>query len=81
VVADSLSRLDTEMSHLTLNSDAVLELFKNSDDKSLNIDYPLSTAVIAKHQKKDSTLVQHMKHHLEYFTKQVDSHDVMILTK
>jgi hypothetical protein len=65
LVADALSRLDTEMSHLTLNSDAIPELFENSNDKSLNIDYPLSTAVIAKHQWKDTTLVQHIKLHPE----------------
>jgi hypothetical protein len=51
VVADALIRLDTEMSHLTLNSDAIPELFEKFDDESLNIDYPLSTAVIAKHQQ------------------------------
>jgi hypothetical protein len=50
VVADALSILDIEISHLTLNSDTILELFENSNDKSLNIDYPPSTAVIAKHQ-------------------------------
>jgi hypothetical protein len=49
VVADALSRLDIEMSHLTLNFHDILELFGNYDDKSLNLDYPLSTAVIAKH--------------------------------
>jgi hypothetical protein len=79
VVADALSRLDTEMSHSSLNSDANPELFENSNDKSLNIDYPLSTAVIAKHQQKVTTLVQHIKCHLEYFTKQVDSHNVILL--
>jgi hypothetical protein len=57
VVAETLSRLDTEMSHSTLNSDAILELFKNTNDKSLNIDYSLITVVIAKHQQKDTTLV------------------------
>jgi hypothetical protein len=57
VVADALSRLDTEISHSTLNSDTIPELFKNSNDESLNIDYPLNTAVVAKHQQKDTTLV------------------------
>jgi hypothetical protein len=46
VVADALRRLDTEMSHLTFNSDAIPELFENSNDKS-----------IAKHQEKDTTPV------------------------
>jgi hypothetical protein len=78
-VADVLSRLDTEMSHSTLNSNAIPELFENFDDKSLNIDYPLSTAVIAEHQQKDTTLVQHIKRHLEYFTKRVDSHNIILL--
>jgi hypothetical protein len=68
VVADALSILDTEMSHSTLNSDAIPESFENSDDKSLIIDYHLSTAVIAKHQRKDTTLVRHIKRHPEYFT-------------
>jgi hypothetical protein len=79
VVADALSILDTEISHSTLNSNAIPELFENSDDKSLNIDYPLSTAVIAKHQRKDTTLVRHIKCHPEYFTKRVDSHNVILL--
>jgi hypothetical protein len=79
VVADALSRLDTEMSHSELNSNAIPELFKNSGDKSLNIDYPLSTAVIIKHQQKDTTLVQYIKCHPEYFTKRVDSHNVILL--
>jgi hypothetical protein len=79
VVADALSRLDTEMSHLTLSSDTITELFKNSDDKSLNIDYPLSTAVISKYQQKDTALVRHIKRHQEFFTKQLDGHDVILL--
>jgi hypothetical protein len=79
MVADASSRLDTEMSHLALSSDAIPELFENSDDKSLNIDYPLSTAVIAKHQQKDTTLVQHIKCHPVYFTKRVDGHNVILL--
>jgi hypothetical protein len=79
VVVDAQSRLDTEMSHSTLNSDSIPESFKNSNDKSLNIDYPLSTAVIAKHKQKDTTLVQHIKHHPEYFTKQLDSHKIILL--
>ena len=79
VVADDLSRLDTEMSHLTYNSDAFPELFENSDDKSLIIDYPLSTAVIAEHQQKDTKLVRHIKPYPEYFTKQADSHDFILL--
>jgi hypothetical protein len=45
------------MSHSTLNSDAIPELFENSNDKILNIDYHISTAVIAKHQQKDTTLI------------------------
>jgi hypothetical protein len=79
VVADALSRLDIEMFHSKLNSDAIPELFKNANDKSLNIDYPLSTAVITKHQQKDTTLVRHIKPHPEYFIKRVDSHNVILL--
>jgi hypothetical protein len=45
VVVDALSRLDTEMSHSTLNSDAIPESFENFDDKSISMDYPLSTTV------------------------------------
>jgi hypothetical protein len=41
VVADGLSRIDTEMSCSTKDYDAVPEKFENSDDISLNIDYPL----------------------------------------
>jgi hypothetical protein len=40
------------MSHLTLNSDTITELFENSDDQNLDIDYPLSTAVISEDQQK-----------------------------
>jgi hypothetical protein len=49
VVADALNRLETEMFHFTFNSDSIPELFEKFDDKSLNIDYPLSTAVIAEY--------------------------------
>ena len=79
VVADALRRLDTEMSHLTYNSDTFPELFENSDGKSLTIDYPLSTSVIAKHQRKDKNLVRHIKRHPEYFTERVDGHGIILL--
>jgi hypothetical protein len=79
MVSDALSRIDTEMSHSTLNSIAILESFENPNYNILNIDYLLSTAVIAKHQQKDTTLVQHIKRHPEYFTKQVDGHNVIPL--
>jgi RIO-like serine/threonine protein kinase len=79
VVTDALSRLDTEMFHLTLNSDAIQALFENSNDKSLIIDYPQITAVIAKHQQKDTILVRHIKCHPEYFTKRLDGHNAILL--
>jgi Integrase zinc binding domain len=79
VVTDALSRLDTGMSHSTCNSNAFPELFENLDGKSLTIDYPLSTEVIAEHQRKDTTLVQHIKRPLEYFTKQMDGHEITLL--
>jgi hypothetical protein len=60
-LADALSRLDTEISHSILYSDAIPELFENPNDKSLNKDYPLSTAVITMHQQKDTKLVRHIK--------------------
>jgi hypothetical protein len=66
VAPDALSRLYTAMSHLTYNSDAFHELFENLGDKSLIIDYPLSTAVIVKHQKNDIKLVRLIKRHPEY---------------
>lgn len=47
VIADALSRFDSGMSHATYNSDASPELFTNSDDKSLRIDYPLNIAVLS----------------------------------
>jgi hypothetical protein len=47
VVADALSRLDAEMSHSAYSSNALPEIFENSDGKRLTMDYPLSTAVIA----------------------------------
>jgi hypothetical protein len=55
------------------------ELFENSYDKCLNIDYHLITAVIPKYQQKDTALVWHIKRHLKYFTKQVDGHNVILL--
>ena len=63
MVSDALSRLDTEMSHLTYNSNVFPELFENLDDKSLIIDNPLSTAVIAEHHRKEKKLVQHIERH------------------
>jgi hypothetical protein len=81
MVADALSRLDTEMSYLTLHSDAIQESFKNSYDKSLNVDYSQNTAAIAEHQRKDTILVRHIKRHPEYFAKQSDGHYVILQNK
>jgi hypothetical protein len=67
VVANVLSRLDTGTPYSKFYSNSIPELLENSDDKSLNIDYPLSTVVIAKDQQKDTTLVRHSKRHPEYF--------------
>jgi hypothetical protein len=41
----------------------------------------LSTAVMAEHQRKDTTLARHIKCHPEYFTKQADVHDIILLNK
>jgi RNase H-like domain found in reverse transcriptase len=79
VVADALSRLDTEVSSATASSKQIAELYENTDDKSLqDLDYPLSTQIIAEHQSKDQTLIQHQHHHPEYFSKTVDGHDVIL---
>jgi hypothetical protein len=69
MVVDALSRLDTEISQSSSNYNAIPELFENSKDKSLNLDYPLSTSVIVKHQHYDTTLVQHIKCYPDYFIK------------
>jgi hypothetical protein len=42
------------------------------------LDYPLSTQIIAEHQHKDQTLIQHQHHHPEYFSKTVDEIDVIL---
>jgi RNase H-like domain found in reverse transcriptase len=79
VVADALSRLDTEVSSTTASSKQIAELYENTDDKSLQeLDYPLSTQIIAEHQRKDQTLIQHQQHHPEYFSKTVDGHEVIL---
>jgi hypothetical protein len=57
----------------------VADALSRLDTKILNIDYPLSTAVIAEHQQKDITLVQHIKRHPEYFTKRVDGYNIILL--
>jgi hypothetical protein len=68
VVADTLSRLDTEVSSTTKSSKQISQLYENKDEKSLNdLDYPLSTQIIAEHQRKDQTLIQKIKLHPEYF--------------
>ncbi len=79
VVADALSRLDTEVSSTTTSSKQIAELYENTDDKSLQeLDYPLSTQIIAEHQRKDQTLIQHQHRHPEYFSKTVDGHEVIL---
>jgi RNase H-like domain found in reverse transcriptase/Integrase zinc binding domain len=79
VVADALSRFDTEVSSTIASSKQIAELYENTDDKSLqDLDYPLSTQIIAEHQRKDQTLIQHQHHHSEYFSKTVDGHDVIL---
>jgi hypothetical protein len=55
------SRLDINIFQLKLNPDPILELLENSNDEIPNIDFSLSTAVIAKHQQKDTALVRHIK--------------------
>jgi RNase H-like domain found in reverse transcriptase len=50
VVADALSRLDTEVSSTTASSKQIGELYENTDEKSLQeLDYLLSTQIIADH--------------------------------
>jgi hypothetical protein len=79
VVADGLSRLDTEVSSTTASSKQIAELYENTDDKSLQeLDYPLSTQIIDEHQRKDQTLIQHQHCHPEYFSKTVDGHEVTL---
>jgi hypothetical protein len=82
VVADALSRLDTEVSSTTASSKQIAELYENLDDKRLQeLDYPLCTQIIAEHQHKDQTLIQyqqHHQHHPEYFSKTVDGHEVIL---
>jgi hypothetical protein len=54
VVADALSRLDTAVSSTMASSKQLSELYENTDDKSLqDLDYPLSTQIIAQHQCND----------------------------
>jgi hypothetical protein len=45
---------------------------------SQELDYPLSTQIIAEHQRKDQTLIQHQHHHPEYSSKTVDGHEVIL---
>jgi hypothetical protein len=79
VVADALSRLDTDVSSTTASSKQIAELYEKSDDKSLqDLDYPLSTQIIAGHQCKDQTLIQHQQCHPEYFSKTVDGQQVIL---
>jgi hypothetical protein len=50
VVADALSRLDTEMSSTTASAKQLAELHENTVEKSLqDLDYPLSTQIMIKH--------------------------------
>jgi hypothetical protein len=36
------------------------------DEKSLqDLDYPFSTQIIAEHQRKDNSLIQHEQHHTD----------------
>jgi hypothetical protein len=49
------------------------------DDKCLQeLDYPWSIQIIAEHQHKDQTLMQHQTHHPEYFSRSVDGYNVII---
>jgi RNase H-like domain found in reverse transcriptase len=79
VVADALSRLDTEVSSTTASSKQIAELYENADDESLqDLDYPLSTQIIAEHQRSDQTLIQNQQSHPEYFSKTVDGQQVIL---
>ena len=79
MVADALSRLDTEVSSTTASSKQIAELYENTDDKSLqDLDYPLLTQIMAEHRRKDLALIQHQQHHPEYFSKTVDGHEFIL---
>jgi hypothetical protein len=69
VVVDALSRLDTEFSSTAKCPKQIAELYENTYEKSLqNLDCPLSTQIIAEHQRKDQTLIQQTKLHPGYFS-------------
>jgi Integrase zinc binding domain len=79
VVADALSRLDTVVSSTTASLKQITELYKNTDDKSLqDLDFPLSTQIIAEDHCKDQALMQHQARHPEYFSKSVDGHNAIL---
>jgi hypothetical protein len=79
VVANALSRIDTDVSSTTASSKQIAELYENTDDKSLqDLDYPLSTQIIAEHQRNDQALIQHQQRHPEYFSKTVDGQQVIL---
>jgi hypothetical protein len=46
---------------------------------SLNIESHLRTAVITKHQQKETKLVWHINRHPDYITKLVDGHSSIFL--
>jgi hypothetical protein len=78
-VANTVTRLVTEMSHSTLYADIIPGLFKTFNDDNLKVDYPLSTGVTAEHQRKGTTVVRHIKCHPEYFTRRVGGNNVLLL--
>jgi Integrase zinc binding domain/RNase H-like domain found in reverse transcriptase len=76
VVADALSRLDTDVTSTTASSEQLTELYENTDDKSLQeLDFPMSTQLIAVHQRQEGTLTQQLRH-LEY--QMVDGHEIIL---
>jgi hypothetical protein len=79
VVADALGRLDTEVSSTNKSSKQLAEESENTDEKILHeLDYPLSTCIIAEHQRKDQTLIQKTKLHPEYFSKIIVVNNVIL---
>ena len=84
-VADCLSRLDADFTTYYNEFDEVqlAERFDMNikDDETKEIIYPLSTGTIAEYQRKDKTLLSHLKNHPEYFTKAIDGTEVILFHK
>ena len=81
VVADALSCLDADFIKTINDGNEALvseEFDIVTNDKMPYHAYPLSSKLLAEYQQKDVTLMWHLQHHAEYFSKAIEGEELVL---